>query len=550
MIGIREGVRLAHISWVLLRHGLDEIVLSAHLLRPLRFLKYFSPFFWFRSETSAPYGYRIRRALEDLGPIFIKFGQILSTRRDLLPDDIADELAKLQDQVPPFPAAQSTRLIEKALGDSVDHVFARFERKPLASASIAQVHTATLLSGEDVVVKVVRPGIEKTIRRDIDLLFLIARLAQKYSKEARRLRPVEVVEEYEKTIFDELDLMREAANASQLRRNFDNSEMLYVPQVHWEYCRPNVMVMERIYGTPVSEVETLQVKGISMQMLGERGVEIFFTQVFRDNFFHADMHPGNIFVEDDGRYVGVDFGIMGTLTTEDQRYLAENLLAFFNRDYNRVAVLHVESGWVPPDTRVDEFESAIRSVSEPIFDRPIAEISFGHFLLRLFQTARRFDMEVQPQLVLLQKNLLNIEGLGRQLYPELDLWTTAKPFLERWMEEQVGPKALLRRVKENFPQVSEQLPEIPLLAYKVLKDADQGKLKIQWQSAELEKMREQIARSNRKTKAAVSGGTLLITAAVVAGMPPAALTLMAGQVVSAALAGVGAVMLLFAWKSG
>jgi len=546
MIGFKEGLRMGHISWVLLRHGLDEIVLSAHLLRPLRFLMYFSPFYWLRARRAVPYGVRIRRALEDLGPIFIKFGQVLSTRRDLLPDDIAIELAKLQDQVPPFPGAEATRLIEKALGDSVDVIFTNFDREPLASASIAQVHTAELRTGEKVVVKVVRPGIEKIIRRDVDLLYTIARLAQRYSRDAKRLRPVEVVSEYEKTIFDELDLMREAANASQLKRNFDNSHLLYVPQVYWDLCRDNVMVMERIYGTQVSDIKTLKAKGISMQQLGERGVEIFFTQVFRDNFFHADMHPGNIFVEDSGRYVGVDFGIMGTLTIEDQRYLAENLLAFFNRDYRRVAVLHVESGWVPADTRIDEFESAIRSVSEPIFDRPIAEISFGHFLLRLFQTARRFNMEVQPQLVLLQKTLLNIEGLGRELYPELDLWTTAKPFLERWMRDQVGPKAFLNRLKQGLPTMSEHLPEIPALVHRVLKDAKDGKLQLQWHSPELQLMREEIRQGHKRSIYAFAGVGFLISGAVLAGLPPAGLESNSAHLLAGAVALTGVVLLLFA----
>ena len=539
MIGPKEAFRLIHINWVLLRHGLDEIILAAHLFRPFRFLRFLSPFYWISAGRRPGYGVRIRESLEDLGPIFIKFGQVLSTRRDLLPDGIAVELAKLQDQVPPFPAQVSRQIIEKALGDSVDNLFASFESEPMASASIAQVHAATMHDGTKVVVKVVRPGIEKTIRRDVDLMFTIARLAHKYSGEARRLRMVEVVEEYEKTIFDELDLMREAANCSQLRRNFEDSEMLYVPEVYWELCRRNVMVMERVFGTPVSDVPRLKEKGISMELLGHRGVEIFFTQVFRDNFFHADMHPGNIFVADDGRYIAIDFGIIGTLTTEDQRYLAENLLAFFNRDYRRVAELHVESGWVPRDTRVDEFETAIRTVSEPIFDRPISEISFGHFLLRLFQTARRFNMEVQPQLVLLQKTLLNIEGLGRTLYPELDLWTTAKPFMERWIAEQVGPKAFFRRMRKNLPTVSEQLPELPALAYKVLKDAEQGLLKVEWQSGQLEQIQTEIRDSNRRTLGTVSGSALLIVAAVAAGLPPAgvALSLVQGGAAIAAVAG-------------
>ena len=518
MIPLRQGMRVIHITWVLAKNGLDEFILAAHLFRPIRFFRYLSPFYWLQHGKRPGYGVRIRRTLEDLGPIYIKFGQILSTRRDLLPDDIAEELVKLQDDVPPFPAAQSQAIVEKALGGKVEDIFARFEAKPMASASIAQVHAATLHSGEEVIVKVVRPGIEKAIRKDVDLMYTLAHLAQKYSREARRLRPVEVVEEYEKTIFDELDLMREAANASQLRRNFENSEMLYIPRVYWDYCRNNVMVMERVYGTPVDEVDKLKAQGVSMALLGERGVEIFFTQVFRDNFFHADMHPGNIFVEPSGRYISVDFGIMGTLTTEDQRYLAENLLAFFHRDYRRVAELHVESGWVPEGTRVEEFEAAIRTVSEPIWEKPLADISFGHFLLRLFQTARRFDMEVQPQLVLLQKTLLNIEGLGRMLYPELDLWATAKPFMEKWLSQQVGPKAFVRRVKESLPQMSEQLPEIPRLAYRVLKSAEEGKLRLNWQSEELMEMRQEMKHNQSRMRQSIGGGALIVSASILAAL--------------------------------
>jgi ubiquinone biosynthesis protein len=461
MIRPSEAWRLVHITLVLLRHGLDEVVLATHLFRPLRFLAYLSPWYWGRRGDPKPYPVRIRLAVEELGPIFVKFGQILSTRRDLLPEDLANELAKLQDRVPPFPGAQARAIIEKAWGRPIETVLDQFDPVPLASASIAQVHTACLKDGREVVVKVLRPGIGRTIRRDLGLIYIVARMAQRYWKDGRRLRPVEVVAEFEKTIHDELDLMREAANASQLRRNFLGSDIIYHPEVYWDLTRTNVMVMERIYGTPVSDVAALKAQGISLRLLGERGVEIFFTQVFRDNFFHADMHPGNIFVESSGRYIAVDFGIVGSLTREDQRYLADNLLAFFHRDYRRVAELHVESGWVPPGTRVDEFESAIRTVSEPIFEKPLSEISFGHFLLRLFQTARRFDMEIQPQLVLLQKTLLAIEGLGRQLYPELDLWTTAKPFMERWVREQVSVRTLARRIAQGWPELAERLPDMP-----------------------------------------------------------------------------------------
>jgi ubiquinone biosynthesis protein len=547
MMRVGEGLRLMHITWVLLRHGLDEIILAAHLFRPIRFLKYVSPFYWFTRGKRPGYGVRIRRALEDLGPIFIKFGQILSTRRDLLPDEVAVELAKLQDQVPPFPGKLARQMIEKSLGDRIENLFLEFNEEPLASASIAQVHTAKLKDGRDVVVKVVRPGIEKVIRRDVDLLLTIARLADRYSSEARRLRPVEVVQEYETTIFDELDLMREAANASQLRRNFENSPLLYVPDIYWDYCRPDIMVMERIYGTPVSRIDVLKEKGISMQMLGERGVEIFFTQVFRDNFFHADMHPGNIFVADDGRYMAVDFGIIGTLTESDKRYLAENFLAFFNRDYKRIAELHLESDWVPEGTRIDQFEAAIRAISEPVFNKPISEISFGHYLLRLFQTARRFNMQVQPQLVLLQKTLLNIEGLGRQIYPELDLWTTAKPFLERWMSDQVGPRAFLKRATEYLPRATEQLPELPAMAWRLLRDAEQGHLRVQWQSEQLKQIREEIRDSNRRTVASVAGAGLLVGSALFAVMPPAGLAAAMVQMASVIAAGAGILLLFRAW---
>ncbi|MDT8405016.1 2-polyprenylphenol 6-hydroxylase, partial [Sulfuriflexus sp.] len=400
MFGPRQLLRLAHINFVLTRHGLDELIFATHLLRPLRFLYIFAPWTWFRRITASR-GERIRRTLEDLGPIFVKFGQILSTRRDLLPDDIADELASLQDKVPPFPGAEARRIIEQALGESTDILFTEFDETPLASASIAQVHTATLPDDRRVIVKVLRPGIEKIIRRDMSILHTLARLAERYWADGRRLRPREVVTDYEHTILDELDLMREAANASQLRRNFIGSNKLYVPEIYWPMVRRNVMVMERIHGTVISNIAGLREKGINLKQLSERGVEIFFTQVFRHNFFHADMHPGNIFVDDSGLYIAVDFGIMGTLNADDQRYLAENFLAFFNRDYARVAELHVQSGWIPRTTRLDEFEAAIRSVCEPIFERPLKEISFGNLLLRLFQTARRFDMPIQPQLVLL-----------------------------------------------------------------------------------------------------------------------------------------------------
>ncbi len=513
MIRPGQAMRLLYISWTLMRHGLDDLILATHLFRPLRFLRWLM---WWRllHNKEVGRGARIRRTLEDLGPIFVKFGQILSTRRDLMPDDIAEELAKLQDRVPPFPGETAVAIIEKAYRQPLSEVFAEFDQTPLASASIAQVHTARLLDGTEVVVKVVRPNIEPVIRRDIGLLYIIADKLQRYWSEGRRLRPLEVVAEFEKTLIDELDLMRESASAAQIRRNFAGSELLYVPEVYWPHCRKNVMVMERISGIPIGNIEAIREAGIDLKALSARGVEIFFTQVFRHNFFHADMHPGNIFVSPTGQYLAVDFGIVGTLNHDDQRYLAENFLAFFKRDYHRVAELHVESGWVPSDTRVDEFEAAIRTVCEPIFERPLAEISFGQLLLRLFQTARRFNMEVQPQLVLLQKTLLNIEGLGRQIYPELDLWATAKPFLERWMSEQVGPRAALNRLKENVPQWGEKLPEIPSLIHEVLHQARHGKLEVKGNTEELEKIRREILRANQRTFFAILGSSLIISAAL------------------------------------
>lgn len=551
LIGPKQFFRLLRINYVLARHGLDDIIFATHLLRPFRFLIYILPWNWFRPNR-APRGERIRRALEDLGPVFIKFGQMLSTRRDLLADDIADELESLQDAVPPFPNKKAKDIIEKAFGQSVEELFESFEKEPLASASVAQVYAARLKDGDDVVVKVLRPDILPVITRDISLLYIIADWAARYSSQIRRLRPVEVVAEYEKTIIDELDLMREAANASQLRRNFDDSSELYVPEIYWDYTRKDVMVMERIYGTPIRNTDELKNKNTDMKRLAELGVEIFFTQVFTHNFFHADMHPGNVFVDienpDMPKYIAVDFGIMGTLNQTDKRYLAENFLAFFQRDYNKVAKLHVESGWVPSDTRVDEFESAIRSVCEPIFERPLKDISFGQLLLRLFQTARRFNMEVQPQLVLLQKTLLNIEGLGRQLYPELDLWTTAKPFLERWMEEQVGAKAMLRGLKENLPYMVEKLPELPALIYEALKNSSEGHDQ-EKQLLEIRKMRAEIKRGNQRNIIAISGASFLISAFIVFGLGGDEIAMFMGApIMSWMLGGIGTTFLLFAFQ--
>ena len=445
-------------------------------------------FFWRR--FARPRGPRLRLALESLGPIFVKFGQMLSTRRDLLPADLANELALLQDRVPPFPSEQAIATLEALYGAPVDAVFENFQREPIASASVAQVHLADLPNGTEVAIKILRPGIERVIAHDLALLETAAVLLEKLWPEARRLKPREVVAEFSKHLNDELDLMREAANCSQLRRNFHESELLVVPEVYWEYCGRSVMVMERMHGVPVSHIDALVARGIDRSALARAGVEIFFTQVFRDGFFHADMHPGNIFVHADGRYIALDFGIMGTLNDEDKNYLAQNFLAFFKRDYRRVALAHIEAGWVPASTRVEDFEAAIRTVCEPIFDKPLKDISFGKTLLRLFQTARRFEMEVQPQLVLLQKTLLNIEGLGRQLDPDLDLWKTAKPFLERWMGEQMGWRALANGIREEAPHWASTLPQLPRLVHQALSEPERRR----------SQRREELARIDRRLR--------------------------------------------------
>jgi len=544
VIPVRQILRLLHINRILVRHGLDEIIFATHLFRPFRFLLFLLPWNWLPRKR-LPRAQRLRQALEDLGPIFIKFGQILSTRRDLLPEDIADELARLQDNVAPFPGSQARRIIERAYGKPVDQVFGYFNETPLASASIAQVHEARMLDGREVVVKVVRPNIRKLIERDVSLLYVLADLAQRYWSQGKRLRPRDVVAEYEKTILDELDLSREAANASQLRRNFSGSNMLYVPEVYWPWTQRNVMVMERIYGIPISDIDELRKNDIDLKKLSETGVEIFFTQVFRHNFFHADMHPGNIFVAPSGRYIAVDFGIMGTLSPEDQRYLAENFLAFFNRDYNRVAELHVQSGWVPAGTRVDEFESAIRSVCEPMFERPLKEISFGRLLLHLFHTARRFNMEIQPQLVLLQKTLLNIEGLGRQLYPDLDLWKTAKPFLERWMDDNIGLHALVRSLRKESRQWLETLPQLPNLVHAALKKIDQDGSALHASEKELRNIHHAIRQSNRRTLRAIIGSTMIVCASVTSVLPPVVVVTVAGiPLLSWILAATGVLVLI------
>jgi ubiquinone biosynthesis protein len=510
--------RLLQIQRALVRHGLDDFVRATHLYRPFRFLVYLSPWTWFQRSIGVTRGERLRLALEELGPIFVKFGQALSTRRDLLPPDIADELAKLQDRVPPFEGAIAVASIEKAFGLRLADIFGSFEAAPLAAASIAQVHVATLKSGREVIVKILRPGMREIIDLDLEVLQYLAELADRYWVEARRLRPADLVREYRKTILDELDLLREAGNASQLKRNFTGSPLLYVPEVHWDYCRVNVMVMERIHGVIVSDLEELRARGTNIRKLAENGVEIFFTQVFRDNFFHADMHPGNIFVQIDDpenpRYAAVDFGIVGTLQARDQHYLAENFMAFFERDYGRVAALHVESGWVPRGTRVDELETAVRTVCEPIFNKPLKDISFAQVLLRLFETARRFDMQVQPQLILLQKTLFNIEGLGRQLYPELDLWQTAQPYLRKWMRARNSPRALLRRIRARLPDTLMALQEVPQIFQTAVRDAAEGRLRLQVENTVVAEVRAEMRRSNFRRDATIAAAVLWMSGLV------------------------------------
>jgi ubiquinone biosynthesis protein len=513
---LRLIFRLLVIQRVLVRHGLDELISSTHLFRPVRFLFLLSPWTWGQRRSDQPRAVRIREALQELGPIYVKFGQSVSTRQDVLPDDVGAELAKLQDQMPPFSGEEALAQVLQIYGKPATEVFAEFESEALAAASIAQVHVARLHSGEEVVVKLLRPGVRKQIERDIEVMYAVASLVKRYWKDAKRLRPTEVVAEYEKTILNELDLMREAANASQLRSNFAGSEQLYVPEVYFDYCKTDVMVMERIHGVPISDMDTLRRTGANIPMLAANGVEIFFTQVFRDNFFHADMHPGNIFVDISDpakpKYAAVDFGIVGTLDDHDRRYLAENFLAFFDRDYNRVARLHVDSGWVPAGTRVDEFESAIRTVCEPIFNKPLKDISFGQVLVRLFTIARAFNMEIQPQLVLLQKTLLNIEGLGRQLYPELDLWQTGQPVLRQWMAERSGPKAMLKRFKEELPEIRYMLDQLPTVARKLIEQLNEEPSR-----AVQKPDQKSLLRWARYRYLAFTGALSLITAALLIG---------------------------------
>ena len=519
---LRVLARLIEIQRVLVRHRLDEFVRATHLFRPLRFLFLLSPWTWFVRGKDTPRGQRLREALEELGPIFVKFGQALSTRRVLVPVDFADELARLQDCVPPFDGRIARLIVEGAYGRSVEQVFSSFDETPLAAASIAQVHVAELrpevpLNGaktREVVVKVLRPDMFKVISRDLEVLHELARIADRHWEGSRRLKPMEVVREYEKTILDELDLMREAANASQLRRNWENSPLLYVPAVHFDFCRQEVMVLERIRGVQISNMTRLREVGTDIRKLAENGVEIFFTQVFKHNFFHADMHPGNIFVLIDNpsqpKYAAVDFGIVGTLDPRDQYYLAENFLAVFDRDYRKVATLHLESGWVPEGSRVDEMESAIRTVCEPIFNKPLKEISFGTVLLRLFEISRRFNVEIQPQLILLQKTLLNVEGLGRDLYPDLDVFKIAGPIMRDWQREKLSGRALFENWRSQLPEILTGLQTLAPLVRSAVQRAQDGRLRLAVEAPEINALRGEIKRTNRRRDRVTVAAVLLL----------------------------------------
>jgi ubiquinone biosynthesis protein len=511
---MRHVLRLTYIVLTVLRFGLDELALSGFRQRWVRLLVRVMTL---GRRLDAPPGQRLREALERLGPIFVKFGQVLSTRRDLLPDEVANELARLQDNVPPFPAALARQLIEQAFGQSIEAIFSSFEAEPVASASIAQVHFAVLKDGREVAVKVLRPGMLSVIDDDLALLRTLAIWIERLSVDGKRLKPREVVAEFNNYLHDELDLVREAANGAQLRRNMHDQHVLMVPEMMWDWCTQTVIVMERMKGVPISQVQRLREAGVDIPKLARDGVNIFFTQVFRDGFFHADMHPGNIQVSlapaTFGRYIALDFGIVGTLTEVDKEYLAQNFIAFFRRDYKRVAELHVESGWVPADTRINDLEGAIRAVCEPHFDRPLKEISLGQVLLRLFQTSRRFNVEIQPQLVLLQKTLLNVEGLGRQLDPELDLWKTAKPFLERWMHQQVGWRGLVERMKKEGPRYVQLLPELPRLVHRSLQRAQQEP-----DNALMLALLAEQRRTNRLLRSLLYGAVLLVASLVVGGV--------------------------------
>lgn len=519
--GFRQFSRLLKISAILSRYRLDEFLEATHLYRPMRLLRVIAP--WGRRYVAdAPRGERLRLALNDMGPIFVKFGQIMSTRRDMIPPDIADELALLQDQVPPFPGQEARAIVEQALEKPVEELFQTFDTTPLASASIAQVHAATLADGYEVVVKVVRPGIRKQLRRDIDLLYAIAGLAEKYWEGGQRVRPYEFVREFETFVFDELDMYREASNASLLRSNFARSKDLYIPEIYWPYCREQVLVMERVSGIPVNDIQGLQDAGVNLERLAKIGIRVFYTQVFRDNLFHADMHPGNILVDatdpENASYIALDFGIVASLTPKDLYYISENFMALFNRDYYRVAQLHVDAGWVPHDTRVVELEAAIRTVGEPNFTRPLNEISFGELMLKLFQVAYRFNLNIQPQLIMLQKTLLNIEGLGRDLSPTFDAMAVAKPELEAILREKHGLDKTAKELRERLPGWLSRAPEMPGLLHDYLKQATEGNLVTRIDSQDLARLQANQEDSDRRNLRAISGGALLVTSALLTGL--------------------------------
>jgi len=513
---LRQFLRIWHIGVILKRYRLDELFNTTRLPGPIRWMRGFIPAS--KGMSGLPRGERLRLALQELGPVYVKFGQILSTRRDLLPLDIADELALLQDQVPPFPGEEARDIIEKALGEPVDTIFASFDTQPLASASIAQVHPATLHDGRQAVVKVVRPGIEKQLRKDIDLLKAIAGIAQKFLQGGAKIQPLEVVREFESVVFDELDMQREAANASMLRRNFQGSRDLYVPEVYWKWCKQRVMVMERVSGLPVGDIEGLREHGVDLKKLARRGIRVFYTQVFRDNLFHADMHPGNIMVDasnpDDPSFIALDFGIVASLSPKDLYYIAENFKALFNQNYRRVAALHIDAGWVPETTRLDELEAAVRTVGEPNFTRPLNEVSFGKLLFDLFRVAHRFELTLQPQLLMLQKTLLNIEGLGRQLDPELDIWSVAKPELETILKERHNIENISQELRERLPGWLADAPEIPGLVHDFLVKANSGQLLTRSSLEDAARSRQQQQLTRRKILQALAGGSMSIPGAI------------------------------------
>jgi len=519
---LRQFGRLLKISTILARYRLDEFLEATHLYRPMRLVRVLAPWATDKEMAGRPRGERLRLALTEMGPVFVKFGQIVSTRRDLVPPDIADELALLQDQVPPFPGTEARAIVERELEQPVAELFSHFDMQPLASASIAQVHAATLPDGREVVVKVVRPGVRQQLRRDIDLLLTIAGFAEKYWEGGLRVKPTGFVREFETFVFDELDMYREASNASMLRNNFLGSKELYIPEIYWPYCREPVLVMERVAGVPVSDIAQLKKHGVNLERLAKRGIRVFYTQVFRDNLFHADMHPGNILVDvsnpEDASFIALDFGIVASLTPRDLYYISENFIALFNRDYRRVAQLHVDAGWVPPGTRVDELEAAVRAVGEPNFARPLSEVSFGLLMLKLFQVAYRFKLNIQPQLIMLQKTLLNIEGLGRELYPALDVLAVAKPELEAILREKHGLDQAAKDLRERLPGWLSKAPDMPGLLHDYLKQATTGQLTSRMDSAELGQLRANLEQSQRRTQGTIVAAAVLLGGAILTGL--------------------------------